>query len=145
MKAVLQRVSRGKVVVDGQTVASIGGGLVILLGVTHGDTMAKAQALAKKAAQLRIFTDAAEKMNLSILDVGGEVIVVSQFTLYADSRKGLRPSFTDAALPDIAAPLVDAFASTIREMGVRVDQGIFGAHMEVELVNDGPVTIILEV
>jgi D-tyrosyl-tRNA(Tyr) deacylase len=84
-------------------------------------------------------------MNRSVLDVGGEVIVVSQFTLYADSRKGLRPSFTDAALPDVAAPLVDAFASTIREMGVRVDQGVFGAHMEVDLVNDGPVTIILDV
>jgi len=144
MKAVLQRVSRGKVVVDGQTVASIGGGLVILLGITHGDDTAKAQALAKKAAQLRIFTDDAGKLNRSVLDVGGEVIVVSQFTLYADSRKGLRPSFTDAALPDVASPLVDIFAATIREMGVRVDQGVFGAHMEVDLVNDGPVTIILE-
>jgi D-tyrosyl-tRNA(Tyr) deacylase len=145
MRAVLQRVSRGKVIVDGQTVASIGGGLVILLGITHGDDALIAQALAKKAVQLRIFTDDDGKLNRSVLDVGGEVIVVSQFTLYADSRKGLRPSFTDAALPDVAAPLVDAFASTIREMGVRVDQGVFGAHMEVDLVNDGPVTIILDV
>lgn len=144
MKAVLQRVSRGKVIVDGQTVASIGNGLVILLGVTQGDDDKKAQTLARKAAQLRIFTDDAGKMNRSILDIGGEVIVVSQFTLYADSRKGLRPSFTDAASPEVAAPLVDAFAVTMHEMGLHVQQGVFGAHMEVDLVNDGPVTIILE-
>ncbi len=144
MKAVLQRVSRGKVIVDGQTVASIGNGLVILLGVTHEDDDHKAQALARKTAQLRIFTDHAGKMNRSVLDIGGEVIVVSQFTLYADSRKGLRPSFTDAALPEVAAPLIDAFVVTMQEMGLHVQQGVFGAHMEVDLVNDGPVTIILE-
>jgi D-tyrosyl-tRNA(Tyr) deacylase len=144
MRAVLQRVSSGKVIVDGKTVASIGGGLVILLGITHGDDTVKAQALAKKAAQLRIFSDEAGKMNRSVIDTGGEVIVVSQFTLYADSRKGLRPSFTDAALPEEAAPLVDVFAETIRGMGVRVGEGVFGAHMMVDLVNDGPVTILLE-
>ncbi len=144
MKAVLQRVSRGKVIVNGQTVASIGNGLVILLGVTHADDDHKAQALAKKAAQLRIFTDDAGKMNRSVLDVGGEVIVVSQFTLYADSRKGLRPSFTGAALPEVAAPLVDRFVVTLQGMGLHVEQGVFGAHMEVDLVNDGPVTIILD-
>lgn len=144
MKAVLQRVSRGKVIVNGQTVASIGNGLVILLGVTHADDDHKAQALAKKAAQLRIFTDDARKMNRSVLDVGGEVIVVSQFTLYADSRKGLRPSFTGAALPEVAAPLVDRFVVTLQGMGLHVEQGVFGAHMEVDLVNDGPVTIILD-
>ena len=144
MRAVLQRVSRGKVIVDGETVASIGGGLVILLGITHGDNASQAQTLAKKSAQLRIFSDDAGKMNRSVLDTGGEVIVVSQFTLYADTRKGLRPSFTDAAPPQLAAPLVEVFIATLREMGLRVDQGVFGAHMEVDLVNDGPVTIILE-
>ncbi len=144
MRAVLQRVSRGKVIVDGQTVASIGGGLVILLGITHGDSATQAQALAKKSALLRIFSDDAGKINRSVLDTGGEVIVVSQFTLYADTRKGLRPSFTDAAPPELAAPLVEVFVSTLKEMGLRVGQGVFGAHMEVDLVNDGPVTIILE-
>jgi D-aminoacyl-tRNA deacylase len=145
VKAVIQRVSRASVTVDQQTVAEIGGGLLILLGIGHDDDPEKAKALAKKAAQLRIFSDEQGKMNLSVIDTGGSAIVVSQFTLYADTRKGLRPSFTDAALPDIARPLVDSFAQTLRDLGVPTGQGVFGAHMQVDLVNDGPVTIILEI
>jgi D-aminoacyl-tRNA deacylase len=144
MRAVLQRVSRASVRVDNRTVAEIGGGLLILLGIGHGDDPEKARALAKKAAQLRIFSDEQGKMNLSVIDTGGSAIVVSQFTLYADTRKGLRPSFTDAALADIARPLVDGFAEMLRDLGVPTGQGEFGAHMQVDLVNDGPVTIILE-
>lgn len=144
MKAVLQRVSRGKVTVDEKTVAEIGGGLVILLGVGPQDTPEIAQAMARKCVMLRIFSDPNGKMNLSLLDTGGQAIVVSQFTLYADTRKGLRPSFTDAALPDLARPLVDVFAQAMRDLGVPTGQGEFGAHMQVDLVNNGPVTIILE-
>jgi D-aminoacyl-tRNA deacylase len=144
MRAVLQRVSHASVRVEDRTVAEIGGGLLILLGIGQGDDPEKARGLAKKAAQLRIFSDEQGKMNLSVIDTGGSAIVVSQFTLYADSRKGLRPSFTDAALPDIARPLVDGFAQTMRDLGVPTGQGEFGAHMQVDLVNDGPVTIILE-
>lgn len=144
MRAVLQRVTRGSVTVDGEKVAQIGPGLVILLGVGHGDDEAKAKAMAEKIALLRIFEDEAGKTNLSLLDVKGEALVVSQFTLYADARKGRRPSFTDAALPDVARPLVDIFVNHLRAQGVPVGQGVFGAHMQVELVNDGPVTINLE-
>ena len=150
MRVVLQRVRRGKVsVMDPEqslerTVAQTGPGLVILLGVGPQDTEVQARQMAEKIATLRIFEDAQGKMNLSILDTKGEALVVSQFTLYADARKGRRPSFTDAALPDLARPLVDQFTLFLRENGVPAQTGEFGAHMLVELVNDGPVTIWLE-
>ena len=144
MKAVIQRVSEGSVTVDNHQVARIGKGLVILLGISPEDTRTNAEALADKLVHLRIFEDSEEKMNRSLLDVEGEAIVVSQFTLYADTRKGRRPSFTGAARPEIAEPLVDAFVEMLKARGVRTETGIFGAHMEVALVNDGPVTIILE-
>lgn len=143
MRLILQRVTHGKVVVEGRTIAEIGGGLVILLGIAHGDTEAEARALAEKVAYLRIFNDEQGKMNLSVRDVGGSAIVVSQFTLYADTRRGRRPSFTGAALPDTARPLVDRFAALLREQGVPTQTGEFGAHMLVEIANDGPVTISL--
>jgi D-aminoacyl-tRNA deacylase len=144
MRAVLQRVRRGKVSVDGRTVSEIGPGLVILLGIGQGDNEEIARALAEKVAYLRIFEDDQGKMNRSIRDQGGQAIVVSQFTLYADTRKGRRPSFTDAALPDVARPLVDRFAHFLTEQGVPAQMGEFGAHMLVEIENDGPVTILLE-
>ncbi len=144
MRAVLQRVRRGKVMVSGRTVAEIGPGLVILLGIGHGDTEEIARVLAEKVATLRIFEDDQGKMNRSIRDVGGQAMVVSQFTLYADTRKGRRPSFTDAALPDVARPLVDRFAQLLVEQGVPSQTGEFGASMLVEIDNDGPVTILLE-
>ena len=144
MRLVLQRVSSGKVSVDGNIIACIGHGLVILLGIAPGDGETQARFLAEKVAHLRIFEDEAGKMNRSLLDSGGEAIVVSQFTLYADTRKGRRPSFTDAALPETARPLVERFAALLRELGVPTQTGEFGAHMSVEIANDGPVTIILE-
>ncbi len=144
MKAVLQRVKEASVSVDGQIVAQIGEGLVILLGIAPEDTELIAQQMAEKIVHLRIFEDADEKMNLSLLDVVGEAIVVSQFTLYADTRKGRRPSFTDAAPPDLAEPLVDLFVGLLTAWGVPTQKGTFGAHMEVGLVNDGPVTIVME-
>ena len=144
MRAVLQRVRRGKVSVDGRTVSEIGPGLVILLGVGHDDTKDTARILAEKAAYLRIFEDEQGKMNLSVRDVGGAAIVVSQFTLYADTRRGRRPSFTDAALPDHARPLVDHFAELLQGHGIPTQTGEFGASMLVEIDNDGPVTILLE-
>ncbi len=144
MRAILQRVGFGKVTVENQVVASIEKGLVILLGVGPDDTIAKAEELAEKSARLRIFEDDAGKMNLSLLDVGGEAIVVSQFTLYADTSRGRRPSFVYAAKPELAEPLVDVFAAKLRNLGVKTEQGVFGAHMLVELRNDGPVTILLE-
>jgi D-tyrosyl-tRNA(Tyr) deacylase len=144
MRALLQRVSSGKVSVDGQTIAHIGRGLVILLGIGHGDGEEQAVYLAEKIANLRIFEDDQGKTNLSVLDVGGEAIVVSQFTLYADTRKGRRPSFIYAADPDVAAPLVERFAELLRGQGVPTQTGQFGAHMLVEIDNDGPVTIWLE-
>jgi D-tyrosyl-tRNA(Tyr) deacylase len=144
MRALLQRVSKASVTVDGQTISSIGRGLLILLGVGHNDGEEQAKFLAEKTANLRIFEDEQGKTNLSVLDVKGEAIVVSQFTLYADTRKGRRPSFLDAALPDVAEPLVDHFAELLRGHGVPTQTGKFGAHMEVEIHNDGPVTIWLE-
>ena len=144
MRAVVQRVRRGKVSVDGRTVAEIGPGMVILLGIGHQDSEAVARALAEKVAFLRIFEDDQGKMNRSIRDVNGSAIVVSQFTLYADTRKGRRPSFIDAALPDVARPLVDHFAAHLAELGVPTQTGEFAANMLVEIDNDGPVTILLE-
>ncbi len=144
MRAVVQRVRRGRVAVDGETVAEIGMGYVILLGIGPGDREVQARALAEKIAYLRIFEDEAGKMNRSILDAGGEAIVVSQFTLYADTRKGRRPSFTDAAQPDVARPLVDRFAALLTTFGVHTQTGEFGAHMLVEIENDGPVTILFD-
>lgn len=144
MRALLQRVSRASVTVEDKVISRIGKGLVILLGVGHGDGEAQASFLAEKIANLRVFEDEQGKTNLSILDVSGEAIVVSQFTLYADTRKGRRPSFIDAALPDMAAPLVDRFVELLRSHGVPTLTGQFGAHMKVEIHNDGPVTIWLE-
>jgi D-tyrosyl-tRNA(Tyr) deacylase len=144
MRALLQRVSKASVTVDGQTISRIGNGLLILLGVGHGDGEEQAKFLAEKIANLRVFEDEQGKTNLSILDVKGEAIVVSQFTLYADTRKGRRPSFIDAALPGVAEPLVNLFIELLRGHGVPTQTGKFGAHMEVEIHNDGPVTIWLE-
>jgi D-aminoacyl-tRNA deacylase len=144
MKIVLQRVSRGKVSVSGQVIAEISQGVILFVGVGHGDGEEQAHYLAEKIANLRIFADEAGKVNRSLLEVGGEAIVVSQFTLYADTRKGRRPSFTDAAPPETAAPLVEHFAALLQELGVPTQTGEFGAHMLVEIVNDGPVTIWLE-
>lgn len=145
MKVVLQRARRGSVTVDQSVTGSIEQGFVALVGVTHQDTPAQADLLAKKTAHLRVFEDAEGKMNLSALDVGAGVLVVSQFTLYADTRKGRRPSFTDAARPETAAPLVERYAAGLRAEGIaRVECGVFGAMMLVEIHNDGPVTIILD-
>ena len=144
MRVLLQRVSKASVTVDEQTISSIGNGLLILLGVGHGDGEEQAKFLADKIANLRVFEDEQGKTNLSILDVKGEAIVVSQFTLYADTRKGRRPSFIDAALPDVAEPLVNRFVELLRGHGVPTQTGKFGAHMEVEIHNNGPVTIWLE-
>ena len=144
MRALIQRVSHGAVTVDGATKAEIDLGLVILLGIGPGDGGNQAAYLAEKIANLRIFEDDAGKMNLSLLDAGGSAIVISQFTLYADTAKGRRPSFVGAAPPEQAAPLVERFAELLRQQGVPTQTGEFGAHMQVELVNDGPVTIWLE-
>jgi D-tyrosyl-tRNA(Tyr) deacylase len=144
MKAVVQRVSQGSVSVDGEVVGQIGRGVVVLVGVTHGDTQEQAEWLARKVAGLRIFEDSAGKMNAGLLDVDGAALVISQFTLYADARKGRRPGFSDAAPPEVAEPLVDHFAQALRDRGVPVESGVFGAHMLVEIHNDGPVTILLE-
>jgi len=132
------------VTIGGERVAHIGQGMVILLGVGPEDGESQAVALARKIAKLRIFSDADDKMNLSLLDIGGEAIVVSQFTLYANTRKGNRPSFVDAAPPDIASPLVDRFVALLRGEGVPVQTGEFGADMLVEIANDGPVTILFD-
>jgi len=144
MRALLQRVKSGKVSVDGRTTAEIGHGLVILLGIGQGDDEEQARWLAEKIATLRIFEDEAGKFNRSLLDVGGAALVVSQFTLYADTAKGRRPSFTDAASPEVAAPLVERFAALLSAQGVPAQTGVFGAHMLVEIENDGPITIWLE-
>ncbi len=145
MRAVIQRVSRGSVSSGDRPPNIIAGGLVVLLGATHSDTPAQARLLAHKAVHLRIFEDDAGKMNRSVLDAGGEVLVVPQFTLYADCRCGRRPSFTEAALPDRALPLIDAFVAALHSEGARrVVTGFFREHMLVEIHNDGPVTIVLD-
>ena len=144
MRAVIQRVTRGKVSIGGRTAAEIGAGFVILLGIEMDDTRERADALAKKIASLRVFSDETGKMNLSVLDTGGSAVVVSQFTLMADTRKGNRPSFTKAAPPEQAIPLVDHFCGALRALGVPTQTGEFGAEMLVEIHNDGPVTILLD-
>lgn len=144
MRLVLQRVRRSRVVVEGREVAAIGHGLTILVGVGHDDTEAEARWLADKTATLRVFEDAQGLTNLSIQDVGGQALVVSQFTLYADARKGRRPSFIAAAAPEKAEPLVQAFAEHLAQQGVPTQMGLFGAMMLVEIENEGPLTILLE-
>ncbi|MCK4449945.1 MAG: D-tyrosyl-tRNA(Tyr) deacylase [Anaerolineae bacterium] len=144
MRAVVQRVSQASVSVGGEVVGDIERGVVVLVGVTHGDTEEQAEWLARKIAGLRIFEDNEGKMNAGLLDADGAALVISQFTLYADCRKGRRPSFTNAAMPEVAEPLVEHFAQALRDHGVPVQTGVFGAHMLVEIYNDGPVTILLE-
>ena len=144
MRAVVQRVQRAAVRVEDRTVAEIGPGLLILLGVAEGDDEAVADRLADKLLALRIFEDAEGRMNVNVADAGGELLCVSNFTVYGDTRRGNRPSFTQAAPPALAEPLVERFQAAIAAYGLKVAGGIFGAHMEVELVNDGPVTIWLD-
>ena len=144
MRALIQRVSRASVTVDERVVGKIGQGLLVLLGVGQNDSEVQVRTLVDKIVYLRIFGDDEGKMNRSLLDIGGEVLVVSQFTLYADTRRGRRPGFTNAAPPSIAEPLVERFKAAIAAYGLTVADGIFGAYMEVELVNDGPVTIWLD-
>lgn len=144
MRVVLQRVSEARVEVDGEIVGRIGRGFLILAGITHTDGEAEISLLARKIAGLRVFEDDQGKMNLCLKDVGGQALVVSQFTLYADARKGRRPSFTDAALPEHAEPLVERLAAQLEAEGIPTQTGRFGAHMKVYLCNDGPVTIWLD-
>lgn len=145
MKAVIQRVKHAAVTVDGETVGKVGGGYMILVGVQDGDTDADAELLARKTANLRVFTDENDKMNRSILDIGGEVLAISQFTLCADVKKGNRPSFAKAAAPTEANRLYELFCDELLKNGVKkVEKGVFGAHMEVELLNNGPVTILYD-
>jgi D-tyrosyl-tRNA(Tyr) deacylase len=144
MRLVIQRVTHASVTVDDQIVGQCGAGFCILVGVKNGDTSAEAKWLANKAANLRVFEDAAGKMNLSLLDVKGEALVVSQFTLYADAQRGRRPDFIDAARPEQAEPLVDYLVEQLRAEGVPVQTGVFRAMMQVEIHNDGPVTILLD-
>ena len=143
MRAVLQRVLRARVTVNGALAGDIGLGLLALVGVGHDDTEADAQWMARKIAEIRIFADDRKPMNRSIIEAGGGALVVSQFTLYGDTSRGRRPGFTNAAPPEIAEPLVARVASLVADRGIPVATGVFGAHMEVELVNDGPVTILL--
>jgi D-tyrosyl-tRNA(Tyr) deacylase len=144
MRAVVQRVSQARVVVDQEVVGQIGRGLLVLLGVARGDTVEQARWLADKIVGLRIFADKEGKMNCGLAEVGGEALVVSQFTLYGDCQKGRRPSFVDAAPPEIAIPLYEGFLNAVRALGIATASGRFGAMMQVELVNDGPVTLIVE-
>ena len=145
MKAVLQRVRRGSVSVEGETLAEIGAGLVILLGIGPDDDEAAARKLAEKIARMRIFPDGQRKMNISLLDIAGESLVIPQFTLFADTRRGHRPSFTDAGPPELADELSAYFAQCLRDLGIPTGEGKFGAHMVVEIINDGPVTISVEI
>ncbi|MHC5189601.1 D-aminoacyl-tRNA deacylase [Enterococcus cecorum] len=144
MRAVIQRVSQAKVVVDDNTVGKIGKGFMILLGVHEQDTQTDVDYLVGKISKLRVFEDDQQKMNRSIIDVGGEILSISQFTLFADTKKGNRPSFVQAAKPDVAIPLYEAFNERLRQAGIPVETGIFGADMKCHLVNDGPVTIIID-
>ena len=144
MRVVLQRVSRASVRIAGRVAGEIGKGFCLLVGFTHGDTATQVDWMAEKVAGLRLFTDSAGKMNLGLDEVGGAVLVVSQFTLYGDSAKGRRPSFIDAARPELAIPQYQRFLSALRERGLTVAAGEFGADMEVEIHNDGPVTLILD-
>ena len=145
MRALVQRVSEARVRVDGEIIGEIEHGVLALIGVTHDDTPAQATKLAEKIAHLRIFTDDDDKMNLSVLDAGGSVLVVSQFTLYGDTRKGRRPGYVDAARPEVAEPLCDAVVDALRALDVPVQTGRFRADMKVELIIDGPVTLSIEV
>ena len=144
MRLVLQRGSSAAVRVDGETIGAIGPGLLVLVGVREGADEGTARRLAAKTAALRIFPDDEGRFNRSLLETNGEALIVSQFTLYADVRRGRRPSFTDAARPEVAEPLVEAYAAALEALGVRVARGRFGAKMEVELVNDGPVTLVID-
>ncbi len=144
MRVVLQRVSRASVTIEGRVAGAIGPGFCLLVGFTHADTPAQVEWMAEKIGGLRLFSDADGKMNLGLAEVGGAVLVVSQFTVYGDAAKGRRPSFIDAARPETAIPLYEAFVAALRSRGLEVATGEFGAMMEVELVNDGPVTLILE-
>lgn len=144
MRAVVQRVSSASVSVDQELVSSIGRGLLVLLGVARDDDLEDARYMADKVASLRIFADESGKMNLSVEEIGGEVLVVSQFTLLGDCRKGRRPNFTQSAPPEVALPLYESFIQHLRERGLRVQEGRFGAMMAVSLINDGPVTLIVE-
>ena len=144
MRVVLQRVSRAKVTIEGRIAGAIERGFCLLVGFTHTDTIEQVRWMAEKVVGLRVFQDAEDKMNLALADIGGAVLVVSQFTLYGNAEKGRRPSFIDAARPEQAIPLYEAFIAELRGKGVRVETGEFGAMMDVELVNDGPVTLVLD-
>jgi D-tyrosyl-tRNA(Tyr) deacylase len=144
MRVVLQRVSRARVTIEGRIAGAIERGVCLLVGFTHTDTIDQVRWMAEKVIGLRVFQDAEDKMNLALDDIGGAILVVSQFTLYGNAAKGRRPSFIDAARPDVAIPLYEAFIAELRGKGVRVETGEFGAMMGVELVNDGPVTLVLE-
>jgi D-tyrosyl-tRNA(Tyr) deacylase len=143
MRVLLQRVKHAQVTVDGEVVAKIGPGLLLLVGITHGDTSKEAEWLVQKCLGLRIWPDASGKMDRSVVDVGGSVLAVSQFTLYGDAGRGRRPDFTQAARPEVAKPLFDTVVEGFRRAGIPVATGVFGAHMDVELVNDGPVTLMI--
>jgi len=145
VRTVIQRVTEARVLVDNVVVGEIGAGLLMLVGVAHGDGLDDAATVVRKVCGLRIFADEASKMNLSVAATGGSVLVVSQFTLLADTRKGRRPSFTNAAAPNDAVPLIDAICRGLRECDISVATGVFGADMQVELANDGPVTIVVDV
>jgi D-tyrosyl-tRNA(Tyr) deacylase len=144
MRALVQRVTRAQVRVDGRPTGTIANGLLVLLGATHGDDPAAAEWLARKVAELRVFADGEGRMNLDVRQAGGAALVVPQFTLYGDARRGQRPDFVAAAAPEHAEPLFEELCTRLAEAGVEVARGVFGAHMEVELVNDGPVTLMIE-
>ena len=144
MRLVVQKVSQSSVKIEGEIVGAIDKGYMVLVGITNGDDELLVEKLVDKLVNLRIFEDENDKLNLSLLDVGGSVLSISQFTLYANCKKGRRPSFIDAAKPDISSPLYDFFNKKLEEKGINVERGVFGAMMEVSLINDGPVTIILD-